>query len=66
MFNKILFLNHEVILNNPSIETVSAVLGPVEQYGIILLAFILIVIIAYFIKRRKKIYIKENIDFKLK
>ena len=48
-----IFLNH-VVLNNPSKETVSAGLGPVEQYGIILFAFIIIVIISYFIKRRKK------------
>lgn len=47
------FANH-IILNNPSRETISAGLGPVEQYGIILLAFIIIVIIAYFIKRKKK------------
>ena len=60
MINKILFLHHEVILNNPSRETISAGLGPVEQYGIILFAFIIIIIISYFIKRRKKIYIKKN------
>jgi len=54
MINRILFLHHEFILNNPSKETVSAGLGPVEQYGIILFAFIIIVIISYFIKRKKK------------
>ena len=46
------FLNH-VILNNPSRETISAGLGPAEQYGITILALIIIGIIAYFIKRRK-------------
>lgn len=47
------FLNH-VILNNPSRETISAGLGPAEQYGIALIALIFIGIIAYFIKRRRK------------
>ena len=54
MINKILFLHHEVILNNPSRETISAGLGPIEQYSITLLALIFIGVIAYFIKRRKK------------
>jgi len=49
-----MILISHVILNNPSRETISAGLGPVEQYGITLLAFILIVIIAYFIKRKRK------------
>ena len=47
------FLNH-VILNNPSKETISAGLGPVEQYGFILIALIIVGIIVYFIKRRKR------------
>ncbi|MCH8945615.1 MAG: LPXTG cell wall anchor domain-containing protein [Nanoarchaeota archaeon] len=47
------FLNH-VILNNPSRETISAGLGPIEQYSIILVALILIGIIAYFIKRKRR------------
>ena len=47
------FANH-VILNNPSRETISAGLGPIEQYSIILVALILIGIIAYFIKRKIK------------
>ena len=47
-----IFLDH-IILNNPSKETTSAGLGPIEQYGFILIALILIWIVAYFIKRRK-------------
>ena len=54
MIEKFLFLHHEAVLNNPSRETISAGLGPVGQYGIILLAFIIIVIITYFIKRKKR------------
>ena len=46
------FANH-VVLNNPSKETISAGLGPSGQYGIIIFAFIIIGIIAWFIKRRK-------------
>ena len=46
-------LANHVVLNNPSRETISAGLGPVEQYSIILLALIFIGITAYFIKRRK-------------
>jgi len=53
------FLNH-VVLNNPSRETISAGLGPIEQYSITLIALIVIGIISYFIKRRKKIYIKNK------
>jgi len=45
-------LNH-IILNNPSRETISAGLGPIEQYSAILLIFI-IVVIYYFIKRKRK------------
>jgi len=48
-----MYLISHIILNNPSRETISAGLGPIEQYSITLIAFILIVIIAYFIKRRK-------------
>jgi len=48
-----IFLNH-VILNNPSKETISAGLGPIGQYGVILVALIFIWIVAYFVKRRKK------------
>ena len=47
-----IFLNH-VVLNNPSKETVSAGLGPVEQYGFILITLIIIGIIILF-KRKKK------------
>ena len=52
------FLYH-VVLNNPSRETISAGLGPVEQYGFILVVLILIGIVAYFIKKKKKKVIKE-------
>jgi len=48
-----IFLDH-VILNNPSQETISAGLGPVEQYSIALFFFILAIIVIYFKKRKKK------------
>lgn len=44
-------LSH-VILNNPSRETISAGLGPVEQYSITLLALIIIGVISYFVKKK--------------
>ncbi len=47
------FLNH-VILNNPSRETISAGLGPVEQYSFILIALIIVGIIIWFSKKKKK------------
>ena len=53
------FLNH-VVLNNPSRETISAGLGPIEQYSITLLALIVIGIIAYFTKRRKDNLYKQK------
>ncbi len=53
MFEKFIFLHHEtVILNDPGRETISAGLGPIGQYGITLLALIIIGIIVY-IKRKK-------------
>ncbi|KKL48097.1 hypothetical protein LCGC14_2328960 [marine sediment metagenome] len=55
MLNKLIFLHHEtVIMNDPGRETITAGLGPIQQYGIVLLALIVIGIIAYFIKRKKK------------
>ena len=48
-----MILISHVILNNPSRETISAGLGPVEQYSITLLALIIIGIVAYFTKRKK-------------
>jgi len=48
-----IFLNH-VVLNNPSRETISAGLGPVEQYSFILVVLIFIGIFIYFIKKHKK------------
>lgn len=54
MIEKFLFLHHEAVLNNPSKETVSAGLGPVEQYGISLFVLIVIGIIVWFIKKKKK------------
>lgn len=45
------FLNH-VALNSPSDETVSAGLGPIWQYGILLLVFVIIVLV-YFLKKNK-------------
>ncbi len=54
MFEKLILLHHEtVILNNPGIETLSAGLGPIEQYGVVLVVLIIVVIV-YFIKRKKK------------
>ena len=53
MLNKLIFLNHAVADNNPGIETISAGLGPAEQYGISLIFLIIIGIMVYF-KRKKK------------
>lgn len=47
-----IFLNHAV-LNNPTKETISAGLGPIEQYGIIIILLIVTGVI-YFLKKRKK------------
>ena len=46
-------LQHVIIQNNPARETISAGLGPIEQYSIALAVFILVVIV-YYIKKRKK------------
>ena len=48
------FLITHVVLNNPSRETISAGLGPIEQYSITLIALIVIGIISYFNKRKKR------------
>lgn len=54
MLKKLLFLHHEtVILNSPGRETISAGLGPIEQYGFILFVLIIIGIIIL-IKRKRK------------
>jgi len=51
MLKNLLFLNH-VALNNPSRETISAGLGPAEQYSVALVVFIIVVIIVYFRKKK--------------
>lgn len=54
IFEKLILLHHEtVILNSPGRETISAGLGPIEQYGVVLVVLIIAVIV-YFIKRKKK------------
>ena len=53
MFNKLIFLHHVVIQNNPGRETLTAGLGPIGQYGFVLLVFIIVVVV-YFIRRKKK------------
>ena len=46
MLNKFIFLHHNpVILNNPGRETITAGLGPIGQYGILLAALIIIGVI---------------------
>ena len=55
MLNKLILLAHEtVIMNDPGRETITAGLGPIQQYTISLVALIVIGIIVYFIRRRKK------------
>ena len=55
MLNKFIFLHHQsVILNDPGRETISAGLGPIQQYSITLVALIIIGIAVYFIRKRKK------------
>ena len=53
MLNKLILLSHAVVQNDPGVETISAGLGPAEQYGISLIFLVVIGIIAYF-KRKKK------------
>lgn len=54
MLNRLTFLTHEtVILNNPGRETLTAGLGPIEQYSVVLVILIILVIVI-FIRRRKK------------
>ncbi len=53
MLDKILFLHHAVVMNDPGRETISAGLGPVQQYGIIIIVLIIIGIILYFIRKKK-------------
>ena len=54
IFEKLILLHHEtVILNDPGRETIMAGLGPVEQYGFVLLALIVVGIIV-FIRRKKR------------
>lgn len=48
-----IFLHHVVVQNNPSKETLSAGLGPAGQYGIIIVVLIIVGIVLY-IKRKKK------------
>lgn len=55
MFEKLILIYHEtVILNSPGRETLSAGLGPIEQYGIILIVLIIAVIVYFIRKKRKK------------
>ncbi len=56
-----MILLFHTLLNNPSQETISAGLGPVEQYGVILI----ILFIALFYLLRKKTN-KFSKDFKNK
>ena len=51
MLKELFFLSH-VTLNNPSRETLTAGLGPAEQYSIALVALIAIVIFVYFRKKK--------------
>ena len=53
MLDKILFLHHTVLQNDPGRETITAGLGPAGQYGIIIVALILIGVVLY-IRRKKK------------
>ena len=53
MFNELICLSHEtVILNNPGRETLTAGLGPIEQYSVILVILIILVIIIYLRKKK--------------
>ncbi len=55
MLNKLILSAHEtVIQNDPGRETLTAGLGPIQQYTISLVALIVIGIIVYFTRRRKK------------
>lgn len=42
MLNRMIFLNHVIVMNDPGKETISAGLGPAEQYIIILMAILLV------------------------
>ena len=54
MLSKLTLLTHEtVILNNPGRETLTAGLGPVEQYSFVLVVLIILVIVVYFRKKKK-------------
>ena len=53
MLNTLIFLHHQsVILNNPGRETLTAGLGPIEQYSVILVILIILVIIIYLRKKK--------------
>ena len=55
MFEKLILLHHEtVIINNPGRETLSAGLGPIEQYGFVLLVLIVVGVIVYIKKKKRK------------
>lgn len=54
MLKKLLFLEgNSIILNNPNWESISAGLGPIQQYGIVLIVLIIIGI-TILMKRRRK------------
>jgi len=44
---------HHATLNNPSRETLSAGLGPAEQYIVVLLFLIFVGFVVYFRKKKK-------------
>jgi len=54
MLEKFMFLNHAVVQNNPGRETLTAGLGPVQQYGIVIIFLIIIGIVLFFMRKKKK------------
>lgn len=55
MLEKALFLKENfIILNNPNWESISAGLGPIQQYSIALIALIIIGFILILLKRKWK------------
>ncbi len=54
MLDKILFLGYHPLFNSPTKETISAGLGPSEQYIISLIALLFIGLWVYFSRKKKK------------
>ena len=53
MIEKFLFMHHEPVSTNlPNKETVSAGLGPIGQYGIILLVLLVIGFVLWKVKKK--------------